>query len=821
MGCCMSIWNDIRFGARTLAKSPGFAATAILTMAFGIGATTAIFSVADAMLWKPVPLPHLDTLTMVLQRVADDPHDFNTVTMGDLADIRRENTSLGDIAHWGDGMANIVGSNGEPERVTQYLVSTNFFDVIGVAPARGRGFVPGEDEPGREREVVLSDALWRRRFGADPGIVGRTIRLDDQDFVVAGVMPPKFEFPKTAELWTPWAIAPENRNSRRGMTVMAAGHLKPGRTIGQFSAELDAIGGRLAKAYPDTNRLRRFMAWDAHRFMVGEYSRQYVLMLLGAVLFVLLIACVNVANLQFARASGRMREVAVRTALGAARSRIVAQLVTESVLLALGGAALGLVIARWGIDTMRTSMPADVEKYIVGWQDMRLDSRALLFTLLAAVASGILAGLAPAWQTSRPNLSGTLREGGRGSSSGRGRHRLRNILVGAEVALAVVLLVGASLMVRGFNTLAHAASNLDASTLLTFRLALTDTKYKEAHQRLAFYNDVLERARAIPGVRAAVAATALPHSDHSSGRQYVIEGRPVDPARPVSGMYQLVTPGYFETLHIPLRAGRFLDARDGADAPRTVVISERAAQRYWPNEPYPIGKRIRAGLPPGAAARPGAKEVWMTIVGVAGDITHDVFDRNPRPVFYEPFAQAPRLWMDIALRTTGDPLRAGSAAIAAVRAVDPEQPVTSVRTMDTLMKNQSMGLIYVAVLMGIFGALALALSCIGVYGVMAYLVQEQTHEIGIRMALGAPRDSVLTMIFRRGLLTTAAGLVVGLGLAYGLAILMQNLIFGVTASDPTTFAGIPLALLASAALAIYIPARRAMRIDPIIALRYE
>jgi putative ABC transport system permease protein len=366
-------------------------------------------------------------------------------------------------------------------------------------------------------------------------------------------------------------------------------------------------------------------------------------------------------------------------------------------------------------------------------------------------------------------------------------------------------------MVRGFATLANAAGNLEPDTLLTLRLALTDTRYKQPHQRLAYYNDVLDRIRALPGVKAAIAATAMPYSDHSSGRQYAIEGRPVDPAKPVVGMFQLVTPGFFQTLHVPLRAGRFLDARDGADAPRAAVISERAAKRYWPNEPYPIGKRIRAST--------GGD--WITIVGVAGDVMHDVFDRVPRPTFYEPFAQGPRLWMDIAVRTAGDPLRLASGVTAAIRTVDPEQPITNVRTMQTLMRNQAMGLIYVAVLMGIFGAIALALACIGVYGVMAYLVEEQTHEIGVRMALGAPRDTVLGMIFRRGMITTAIGLTIGLAMAYGFALLMQNLIFGVTAADPITFAGIPLALLLSAALAIYIPARRAMSIDPIVALRYE
>jgi len=809
----MTFANDVRYALRTLRKSPGFAITAVVTMALGIGATTAIFSVSDAMLWKPVPIPHLDTLAMVLQRYPEDPHDFNGISAGDLADIRQQATSLQDVAAWDDGLANIVGAGGEPERVTQFLVSANFFDVIGVPPAIGRGFQPGENEPGREREVVLGDALWRRRYGADRGIVGKTIRLDDQDFLVTGVAPPKFTFPKAAELWTPFAMTPARLASRRGSDFFVAGRLKPGQTAAQLSAELDGIGARLATQYPDTNRHRHFMTWTVHRFMVGEYNRQYVTMLFYSVLFVLLIACVNVANLQFARATGRMREVAVRTALGASRGQLVAQLVTESVLLSVVGAAFGLLIAKWGIGMIRAGMPAEIEKYIVGWSEMSLDSRAMLFTFAAALSSGVLAGLAPAWQSSRPNLTDALKEGGR-TSAGRGRHRLRNILVAAEVALAVVLLVGASLMVRGFGTLVNAATAMEPGTLLTLRLALTDTKYHERHQRRAFYNQVLERAAAIPGVKAAVGVSALPFSDHSSGREYSIEGRPADPSHPIVGMYQPMTPGYFDTLHIPLRAGRFLDQRDGPDSPRVAVISRRMAQRFWPNEPLPIGKRIKIG--PAAS-----KSEWITIVGVVGDMMHNTFDRNPRPAVYVPYAQDSLLWLDIALRTTGDPNRFASAITAAVRAVDPEQPVTYLRPMETLIHNSAVGLIYVAVLMGVFGVLALVLSCVGVYGVMAFLVQEQTHEIGVRMALGAQRDRVLTMILRRGLGTTLIGLAIGLVLAFGLARLMQNLIWGVSATDPVTFIGIPVALIASAGLAILIPARRATRIDPIVALRYE
>jgi putative ABC transport system permease protein len=809
----MNVWHDIRYGARMLRKSPGFTLIAVLTLSVGIGVTGAVYSICDAMLWKPVALPHLETLVMTVERGQGGDDNWNPLTPGDFDNIRRESKTLENVAAWQGGQANIGAPDGHPEGVLRALVSANFFDAVGVKPEMGRAFDPGEDQPGREFVVILSHRLWEHRFGANPAVLGKPIRIDGRDFVVTGVMPDSFDFPLATELWMPNALKPEVSTSRQSNMLTALARLKPGHTLEQASAELDGLGARLGATYPNTNKDRRFMVQPALRFLVNYQRERFLLMLLAAILFVLLIACVNVANLQFARAQGRLREVALRSALGASRWRVILMLVTESLLLAVPSAALGLLVAHWGMTLIKAGMPAELVRFIHGWQDIRLDYRVLVFTLVVAALSAILAGMVPAWQCSRPNLVESLKEGGRGGSAGGSRHLLRNVLVAVEITLAVVLLVGAGLMVRGFRAQVDNGAKLEPASLLTMRLALSEDKYREPHQVAAFYRDVLKRVETVPGVRAAAAVSLLPYTGRPESAIFTIEKRPAEPGNVPRAMYQAASPSYFANLHIPLLGGRLLNEGDGPDAPKVALVSERLAAQWWGSE-SPVGQRIRSG----DAESPGQ---WFTVVGVVGDILHSPYDRQPRPAIYVPFQQSPALRMDLALRAEGDPLLLAPAITAAIHEVDEELLVTDIRTMEKAIHNQAIGLNYMAALMGVFGLLALGLSAIGVYGVMAHLVSEQGREIGIRIALGARRSNIIALILRRAMLPILVGLAIGLPLAWAFSRLLASSIYGVTSDDAATFLGVPAALVAAALVATLSPARRATKIDPIVALRSE
>jgi len=804
-----TFWQDMRYGARQLARSPVFAAAAALTLGVGIGATTSVFSMFDAVL-QPVPVPQAERLAVVLQQ-AVDPHFPAPAAPADVADIRRVQTSLEEIASWELAVTTVVDSGGEALRVESARVTPNFFQVMGVAPAQGRGFEAGEDQPGHDRVAILSDTLWRRHFAADPKVLGGAIRIDNRNHTVIGIMPPGFQVPRSfRELWIPLTLTADARDSRRAGLLESAGRLKPGRTLPQCAAELDGIARRLEQQYPETNRSRRFVAWGIQRYTLGDYLPIWRAMLMGAALFVLLIGCVNVANLQLVRSMGRGREVAVRAALGAGRRRILRQLLTENVLVALGGGALGLLAAKFGLAAIKASVPAEMRRYMPTWDQIGLNPRALAVACAAALTAGIVSGLAPAWRASRPNLGAWLKEGGRGTSQGRARHRLAGILVAAEMALAVVLLVGAALLVQGFESLVAGRESLEPAALLSLRLTLDENRYPDPHQAAVFYREALQRLRAVPGVTSAAAVSALPHSRHFPTGALHIEGEQ-PPATPPSVMVQSVSTDYFRSLHIPLRAGRLVGDTDGPGGPLVAAISDRMARRFWPNQPAPLGQRIRLG----------EQGPWVTIEGVVGDILQSALDQTPRPIVYLPYAQAPVREMNLALRVAGDPLSLAPAVTAALRALDREQPIENVATLETLVRQETLAPAMLAGLMGVFGAVALLLAIVGVYGVTAYGVAERTHEIGVRVALGAPQGRVLRMLFRRGLTTVAIGLALGMFPAFALARLMASAVWGVGPTTPATLTAIPLLLAAAAALAIWIPARRALRVDPLAALRCE
>lgn len=817
---CRDLWtfgwfetflHDVRYAVRQLRRSPGFAVSAAVTLALGIGATTAVYSLLAAILWRPVLLPDANSLVFVYQaKPGNAAMPYIYAPAGDLGDIRQETAIIDNLAIWTLGHHRLVDAGGEPLVAESALVSPNFFDMLGVQPALGRGFLPGEDQPGRERVVVLGQDLWRQHFGADPGVIGRTIRLESSNFTVVGVMPPEFRFPRSfRELWLPLVLTPEGRMSHRDTGVEAGGRLRRGHTMAQAAAELDVIAAGLEKRYPETNLKRRFVAMTLSRYSFGDLAPVFAALMLGASVFVLLIACVNVANLLFARATGRSREVALRVALGAGRTRLIRQLLTESLVLASAGAALGLIVAKWTLGMLKAGIPAEMRHYMPGWTEIGLNGQAFRFTLAMALASGIVAGLAPSLRSLQVDLTESLKEGSHGSSAGRGRSRWRAVLVAAQIAMATVLLVSSVLMVRGFRAMAGGGAQLRPAAMLTMRIAIGAEKYPESYQVANFYHELLERAAAIPGVQSAVAATGLPYSRRYPSGRFSIEGREKRPGEEPAATIEAVTPNYFKTMFVPLRAGRFLSESDSPGAVPAAVISASAAQRWWKGED-PIGKTIKLG-----------ERGPISIVGVVGDIPYAVASQYASPTVYVPFAQAPDREMDIGLRASGDPMQAASAIRTVVRAMDPELPITNLNTMDTLIRQESFGIALMAELMGASGLLALVLSVVGVYGVMAYSISGRTHETGIRMALGARRWQVILMLFRSGAGSALVGLIIGVIPAWGIARMMGSFILGVKAADAAAFLGVPLVLIAASAIAIYVPAVRATRIDPVRSLHHE
>ena len=795
--------KDLRYCLLMLRKRPVFTAIVMLTLALGIGANTAIFSVVNAVLLNPLPFPEPERLVRIFESnpgrswpefSASEPNYYDWVDQNDVFE---------NLAAQQGAAFNLTGS-GEPERIVGAFSSANLFPTLGVAPVLGRNFLPEEDRPGASRVVILSHQLWQRRFGSDQDLIGKTVQLNGESHTVVGVLPRGFTFTNATELWVPLArnLAQSNRSNH---ILSVFGRLKPGVDLDQATANLQTIAGRLEQQYPASNEGWGVRTLTFYDWITPEPIRRSVLVLLAAVGFVLLIACANVANLLLVSGSSRHREIAIRSALGASRARVVRQFLTESVLLSLLGGTAGVLLALWGVDLLATNTSLNIPRL----DEARLDARVLGFTLGISLLTGLLFGLAPAWQASKIDVNETLKEGAKGTSGTR--HWLRKVLVIVEVSLALVLLTSAGLMIRSFAHLQNVRLGFEPDSVLTMQLNLPASKYGDGGGRVNFFDQLLQRFRAVPGVRDAAAISQVPFSGGNWAMEVTIEGQTLDANQSVlSADARAVTPDYFRTMGVPLLQGRDFTDADRGDSPFVLIVSETFARQFWPNED-PIGKRVS----------PGKGNGFGTVVGVVGDVRNLSLADEARPAFYFSNGQLARPSLTVVVRTAVRPETLSNALRAQALALDADLPIYNIRAMSTIVSDAGGQPRFQTMLLGLFGASALLLAAIGVYGVMAYSVTERTREIGIRIALGASRGDVLRLVVGQGVVLMLVG--VGLGLAGAIAAtrLMGSLLIGVSATDPVTFAIVSALLIAVGLAACLIPARRAARVDPMVALRYE
>jgi len=829
--------QDLRYGARIMVKNPGFTAVAVLTLALGIGANTAVFSVINTMLLRPLPFPESERLALVWDDRPLVNYPQMPLSLPNFLDVREQCHSCAEMSAWSwHGSFNLSGG-AEPEKVQYAVVSANLFSVLGVQPMLGRNFRPEEDKPGDARAIIISHSLWQKRFSANPNFIGQTVTLDGRTFEVCGVLPASFRFvsfPKETEVWLPFGLDPLGNQriyNRNGKSLGVIARLKPGIDLARAQTEMAEISRRLEQQHPQINRGIK-LRMVALREQTVKNLRLALLVLLGAAAFVLLIACANVANLQLARASARGSEMVIRAALGAGRWRLVRQLLIENAMLAVIGGAAGVLLALWCVGMLKRmpfNEPTFFMPYATSPQQISVDGRVLAGAFLLSLLTSLICGLVPALQASKPDVHASLKEGGGRSSGARTTQRARGLLIVAEVALALSLLIGAGLMVNSFMRLQQVDPGFNPENVLTFEVRLPPSKYAEPYQVTDFYTRLLERIALLPGVTAAGAVEFLPFSGGDNAMGIFIEGQPAPPPGERSlAHFRSTTTDYFRALGLQLRRGRSFTERDDLNVQRVTVINETMARQYWPGE-NPIGKSVAIEFET-MRFRPDGSLLWdpsygmREIVGVVADVKHSRLDAEAVPEMYIPMRQLrqPRAReMTIALRATSDPLALSGAVRREVAAIDPNQPISNLTTMSQLLAASVARTRFNFLAFSIFAAIALALAAIGVYGVIAYSVSQRYHEIGIRMALGAQAADVLRLIIRQGMKLVLAGVGIGLAGAIALTRLMKTLLFGVSATDPLTFTVITLLLAFVALLACWIPARRAAKVDPITALRFE
>ena len=809
-----SLIKDIRYGVRGLLKHPGFTAIVVITLALGIGASTAIFSVVDNVLLRRLPYRNAERIVAIEEMNREGTR--GQVTSANFLDWRAQNTVFEHLAAIKTTTTNLALSD-HAERIDLAQTNANFFDVFGVAPQYGRLFIPQDEQAGHEPVVIVSDTLWRRRFGSDPSLVGKQLTLDGRNFTVIGITPPGFQYPDKTELWVPpLKLVPElyanqDVTQTRGMGYLAAvALLKPGVTLPHAAAEMETITARLRQQYPTTNNRRFNRVVSLHEHLVGD-TNKVLWLLLGAVTFVLLIGCANVANLLLASGAARQKEMAIRTALGASRWRVMRQLFTESTILALTGGAVGVLIAIWGLAAITKLLPGDFPRL----NEIHLDLRILGFTFAASVLTGILFGLVPALQISRPDVQESIRETGRGASGSRRQNRFRQALIAGEIALCVVLLAGAGLLFRSFLRLQSVNTGFVSGQVLTARLTPSGTSYNNQADYDKFYNQVIEKVSAIPGVQDAGLINTLP-LDKGPTTGFRVEGRPVlTPDKWPMVNYRAVSPNYFRAMGIPVVQGRAYTERDNSNAPAVMIINQQTAREIFPDE-NPVGKRITFGN-----VDQNQQPVWFEIVGVVANVRSLELREESQSEIY--FSSLQDYWaaMSLVVRSTVEPSSLSAAVRQAVNEVDKSVPVSQVKTMDKVVSESITQPRFNLFLLVLFSTVAMLLSAAGIYGVTAYTVSQRTRELGIRLALGAQVGDVLKMILAQGMAVIGVGLVLGLAAAFGLMRLLRSLLFGIGENDPLTFVAITIVLLIVALIACYIPARRATKVDPLEALRAE